>query len=303
MKIVICEKCFNIPKITILNNNKVKIECENCKESRIEDNDYFNKFINNDGHTHLFDLDYCNYDNHEEKAVSLLYCFQCKKYICESCMNNIHNKSSIQKKHSTINQKVINEYYCKEHGQNEYEYILDHYCIKCRKYLCSKCKCQHKDSDIFNFENQEKVVNDIKIKIKICKEIISSEENYLKNYINKIQNKIDTLKNLFNDYKTRNLNAISIYNLLVNNYEQTYNKIRNYNIYNNIYLNDNFNLNRSTIYSNECLSSTYNRLSAFYMNTNHIQTKEYTDYFITGKYCDKRIKKCELINNNIIAYI
>ena len=140
MKIVICEKCFNIPKITILNNNKVKIECENCKESRIEDNDYFNKFINNDGHTHLFDLDYCNYDNHEEKAVSLLYCFQCKKYICESCLNNIHNKSSIQQKHSTTNQKIINEYFCKEHGQNEYEYILDHYCIKCKKYLCSKFK-------------------------------------------------------------------------------------------------------------------------------------------------------------------
>ena len=28
MKVVICEKCYNIPKISILNNSKARIECE-----------------------------------------------------------------------------------------------------------------------------------------------------------------------------------------------------------------------------------------------------------------------------------
>ena len=59
MKVVICEKCYNIPKITILNNSKARIECEKCKETRIENKDYFNKFINdkdNDNYK-LFALD------------------------------------------------------------------------------------------------------------------------------------------------------------------------------------------------------------------------------------------------------
>ena len=300
MKIIICEKCHKIPKITILNNSKIQINCEKCKEFRTESTDYFKKFINDNINDNLFDLDICNYDNHNEEKRSILYCFQCNKYICESCLNNIHNKFG-QLNHSTIKQKIINEYYCKEPGHEEY--ILDHYCLKCNNYLCPKCKCQHSDSDIFSFDNQENRINDIKNKIKKCEEIINIEENYLKKYIKRIQDKIDRLNNLFNDYKNRNLNSISIYKLLINNYEQTYNKIRNYNIYYNININDNFNLKESTIYSNECLFSDYNRLSTFYMNTNHIKTKEYTDYYITEKCCDKKIKKCIIINNNIIAYI
>ena len=299
MKVVICENCFNIPKITILNNSKVRIECEKCNESRIENTDYFDKFIK-DNHDKLFDLDKCNYDNHVEEKNSTLYCFQCNKYICKDCLDNIHNKSRLQN-HSTIKQKLLNEYYCKKLGHEEY--ILDHYCTKCKDYLCPKCKCEHKESDIFNFEKQDKKIREIKDKIKKCEEIINIEENYLKNYIKIIQNKIDILNNLFKDYKNRNLNSISIYKLLIDNYEQTFNIIRNYNVYYNININDNFDLDESTIYSKECLISSYNRLSAFYMNTNHIKTKEYSCYYITEKYCDKNIKKCIIINNNIIAYI
>ena len=39
------------------------------------------------------------------------------------------------------------------------------------------------------------------------------------------------------------------------------------------------------------------------MNTNHIKTNEYTNYYITEKNCYEKIKKCILVNNNVIAYI
>ena len=300
MKVIICENCYNIPKITILNNSKVRLECEKCNQTKIKNRDYFDKFINDNINTNLFDLDNCNYVNHEEEKRATIYCFQCEKYICNDCLENIHNISHRQR-HSTIKQKVLNNYYCKELGHEEY--ILERYCTKCKKYLCSKCKCNHKNRDIFNFENQENKINEIKEKIKKCEEVIRIEENYLNKYIKTIQDKIEKLKNLFKDYKNRNLNAISIYKLLIDNYEQNFNKIRNYNIYNNININDNFNLNESTVYSNECLNSIYNRLSAFYMNTNHIKSEKYTDYYITEKWCDKHLKKCIIINQNIIAYI
>ena len=73
MKVVICEKCYNIPKITILNNSKARIECEKCKETRIENKDYFNKFINDNVNNKLFALDKCNYDNHNEEKESIVY--------------------------------------------------------------------------------------------------------------------------------------------------------------------------------------------------------------------------------------
>ena len=300
MKVVICEKCYNIPKIVILNKGKIKIDCINCNESRIEEYSYFDKFINNKN-AQLFELNPCNYENHEISQESSIYCFQCDKYICESCLNNIHNKNLQTKKHSTTKQKIKSVYYCKQPGHEEY--ILDHYCTKCNIYLCSKCSCSHLGSDIFTFEKKDNEINEIRNKLKKGEEIIKIEEIYLKKYIKRIQDKIDILEREFIDFKKRNLNSISIYNLLIDNYEQTVNKVKNFNIYNNININDNFNLNESTVYYDECLMSTYNRLSAYYTNTNFIKTKEYTNYYITEKYCNKKIKKCIMINNNIIAYI
>lgn len=121
--------------------------------------------------------------------------------------------------------------------------------------------------------------------------------------MNTIKEKIDKLKDLFDDYKNRNLNAISIYKLLINNYEQSFRKIRNFNLYNNININNHFYTEESKVYSYECLISTYNRLYTFYLNTNHIITEEYTNYYIAEKFCDNSIKKCIIINNDLIAYM
>ena len=117
-----------------------------------------------------------------------------------------------------------------------------------------------------------------------------------------IQNKIKSIKNLFEDYKTRNLNIIKIYKLLINNYEQIY-QLRNYNLINNIKINNNFDLDSSIISDNECINAKYNRLCTFYRNKNHIRTTEYANYFMTEKYCENGFKKCIIINEKIIAFI
>ena len=299
-RIVVCEKCYNIPKIIFLNKNKVSLECQNCKESQIKDISYFNKFIDkNIENEKLFDLPQCNYrENHE--AESILYCFQCSKYLCKECLN-IHNMNAIGIKHTTIKQKISNQYYCPKEGHEEY--ILDRYCTKCNIYLCSKCKCSHKGSDINNLDNSpDKIIKEIKENIKKCEDIIKEEENHCKEFISDMKKKIEEIDKAFNDYKNRNLNIISIYKLLIDNYEQM-NKIRIYNSKNNLYLNNNFDLRSLQIYKGECLSNTFNKLISFYNNKNHIRTREYADHFITEKYCDKIIKKCIFINPKLVAFM
>ena len=142
----------------------------------------------------------------------------------------------------------------------------------------------------------------IKEKIKKCEEIIKSEEEYLNNFLDEIQNKMKSIKNLLEEYKKRNLNIIKIYKLLINNYEQV-GKLRDYNLINNIKMNDNFDLDCSIKYDDECINSKYNRLCGFYRNKNHIRTTQYVNHFMTKKYCDAKFKKCIILNQKIVAFI
>ena len=106
------------------------------------------------------------------------------------------------------------------------------------------------------------------------------------------------------------MKIISIYKLLINNYEN-FKQIRNYNINNNIVINDSFDLSTSDYFikeehkdDNECFSGKYNKLYSFYSNKLHIKTKEYIDHFITQKFCPKKaVKKCININEKLIAFI
>ena len=45
MKVIVCEKCFNIPKITIKNKNEIQLECQNCELITSSPIDYFNRYI------------------------------------------------------------------------------------------------------------------------------------------------------------------------------------------------------------------------------------------------------------------
>ena len=297
MKVIICENCFNIPKITINNKNEIQLECQTCKSITHSPIDYFNRYINIKENDDLFALPNCNFTDHLEKAI--LYCFKCGKYLCNDCLKN-HNAIFKEKGHITIKQKINHKYFCDKQGHEEN--ILNRFCLKCNKYLCCDCKCEHKDNDIYNFNNIDNDINAIKNNITKCQEIIKKEEISCKNFIKKLENKINILTNLFNDYKKRNSDLISFYKLLIDNYEQIKN-LKNYNLRNNIFINNNFDWRNSVIYKDECLISNFNRLCEFYRNTIHIKTQEFIDYYITPKDCKEEIKKAIFLNSNISVFM
>ena len=304
-KIITCEKCFNIPKIIFITRSKVQIQCPKCQFSKTEDIQYFDKFFSSNLHN-LEELPKCSYNkNHESKALK--YCFKCTKYLCEKCLEN-HNISFQNKFHILLDQKLENQYYCNKEGHSEY--IHDRYCTKCQSYLCPHCQCEHNKEDIYYFDenNNKNKINEIIETINAIKEIIKNEEEKLNKVLEELNNKINILKNMFAEYQKRNLNLISIYELLIDNYKQI-NSMRNYNINNNIIINADFDLSNSDSFiSNgnnpqECLSSKINKFCAFYMNKNHIKTKNYSEHFITKKFCSKdKIKNCIFVDDNIIFF-
>ncbi len=73
-KIVVCEKCNNIPRIIIMSENKAQIECEKCNSSEIKDFSYFDRFRNENDKNNQFlnDMPNCNFNkNHETKSILL----------------------------------------------------------------------------------------------------------------------------------------------------------------------------------------------------------------------------------------
>ena len=319
-RIIICETCFSIPQIVILSEKNIQIYCNNCKETIIKDYSYFDKFLNKKIDEKLFGLEKCNYNkDHQTKAS--IYCFKCSKNLCNECIK-IHDSYLEGTKHITISQKIKHQYFCQNEGHEEFP--LDRYCIECKRYFCTHCNHNHNSSNSINLEskslgsqlqdekniyifedNNKKnkyIIKEIKEKIEKCEKIIKSEEEYLKKFLDDIQNKIKSIKNLFEDYKKRNLNIIKIYRLLIDNYEQI-DTIRNYNLINNIKINDNFELDSPIIDNSECINSKYNRLCAFYRNKNHIRTTQYANHFMTKKYCDTKFKKCIILNQKIVAFI
>ena len=303
-KIIICEKCYNIPEITFLLNNKIRLDCSKCKTSIIKDISYFDKFIYSKDDTNLFDLPNCSYyEGHKCKAIK--YCFDCEKYLCEECIKN-HNMS-IQE-HNLMEQKIESDIYCEKKGH--FAKRFDKYCIICKEYLCPNCKCEHENQYYYlNDPNKEKKINKIYERIWNCEDIIEQEEKNVNIFLEKINNKSETLKKMFEDYKERNLKQIALYKLLVNNYEKIKN-INNFNIENNIIKNDNFDFNLSSARlslkyedeDEECLSSRYNELCNFYLNKNIIITEQQPEFFITKKFCNKKIKKIILMNDNRFLY-
>ena len=305
--IVTCEECFNIPKITILKKNEVQIECSKCNTKDIKDISYFDKFLNGLNDQKFIDLPKCTFDEkHESKADK--YCFQCTKYLCKVCIIN-HNISYKGKSHFLIGQKMENQYYCKK--DNHKEYIYNGYCTECKKYLCPQCKCEHKTENIYYFDDSRNkdVINEIIKKVNECEKIIEDEEKKYNNFFEELNNKIKTIKSMFNEYKERNMKIITLYKLLIKNYEQIKN-IRNYNINNNIIINNDFDLSNSDDFiiknkhdTDECFSSKFNKLCNFYANKNHIKTKQYINYSIIKKFCNKIFKKAIFVGEKKIILI
>ena len=307
--IVTCEQCYSIPKLTLINQNKVEIYCQTCNNKMIKDISYFKKFIKNYKEEKI-DLPNCTYNKNHKLKSSKYYCLRCTKYLCEDCLKN-HTISFEEKNHLMIKQKINNQYYCQK--EDHQEYILERYCKECEEYLCFKCKCSHENNSIYSFDDQinKTKIDEVIENLNKFEEIINSEEINLNKYLVELENKIQSLKEIFNKYKERNKNYCLFFKLLIYNYK-TINGIKNYNLENNIITNGNFDMTNSDNFikennnfsSNECFHSKYNKLYAFYMNKNHVKTLNYCYHFITQKFCkNDKIKKIIFIDDQKIIYI
>ena len=296
-KIITCENCFNIPRITFLFGNKIKLECSQCKTSIIKDISFFDKYILSNN---LSDLPKCSFNNNH-KSPSVKYCYECEKYLCNECVKE-HNLN-FQQKHIFLDQKIKSNIFCQKEGHNENKF--NKYCRVCELYICPKCKCDHESQYYYlNDPNVDKKIKKINEKILNSEIMMEIEEKELNIFLEKVNNKIESLKMIFESYKERNLKAISLYKLLIDNFNKI-KSLNNYNLENNIILNDSFdfNLSSSEIFiklENEdevCLSSLYNKLYNFYLNKNYIITKQNPEYVITEKFCHRKVQKVIFIND------
>ena len=302
-KIITCEKCYSIPRITFLLGNKIKIECFQCKTSIIKDISFFDNYILS---KNVSDIPQCSYDKNH-KSSSVKYCYDCEKFLCNECIKEHNN--TFEQAHIFLDQKIQSNIYCKKEGHNGYKF--NKYCTICEQYICPKCKCEHESQYYYlNDPNVDKKVKKISEKILKSEEIIETEEKELNIFLEKINNRSETLKKMFENYKERNLKVISVYKLLIDNF----NKIKylnNFNLENNIILNDNFDFNLSSseislkfkYEDNVCLSSLYNKLCNFYLNKNYIITKYHPEYIITKKFCNRKIQKVICINDEKFIFI
>ena len=168
-RIIICEKCFNIPQIIILNAKNIQLFCNNCNETIIKDYHYFDKFLNKNKEEKLFDLEKCNFNkDHQTKAI--IYCFKCSKNLCNECIK-IHDSYMQGTDHITLPQKIKHQYFCQDNEHKEFP--LDRYCTECNNYLCSHCKHNHDKKNLYIFEDNNKnnkdIIKEIKKKLKIVK--------------------------------------------------------------------------------------------------------------------------------------
>ena len=304
--ILTCEKCFNIPKLTHINKNKIKIECRKCKTTKITNFSFFQKFLKIKKET----LPNCTFLKQHSNDESINYCLKCCEYLCEECTKN-HEISYKGKNHIMIQQKLYNKYYCNKNGHKEY--ILNHYCQKCNSYFCDKCKCYHSDEYIYDFEEEKnkEIIGNIITEMEKLKEEIKKEEIIFNDYLKELKKKEEDIERAFKDYKERNNNILFFYNVLINNYKRI-NFINNFNLNNNIIINNNFDFTSSQYflkekngyYKTECFNSKYNRLYSFYMFKTYIQPLNNSSNIITNKLCgNNKIKKVIFLNEEKIIFI
>ena len=236
--IYICKKCFAIPLIQFNYNNREIIINTKCNCGNMENNifDFENKFI-----LHEITKQYLS-----NILNSFFYCFNCKYYLCESCINK-HEKAN-KNKHIVINLKLT-DFNSKEHMLYEKEKNNILYCLNCNKKICKNCKdyhlnekhniikgnnnCIHNNS--YNLNNFYNDFQKLKNNLATQKEKISLQ-------ITKIKNMINDIEKEFSKINSKNKSFINIIENIYKSYI-FYKDYYNYNIFTNFQ-------NLSSIYSN-----------------------------------------------------
>ena len=198
----ICKNCGDIPEIILKDNKNIIITCQNCnitKDEKLENiSNYSSEWITNEI------INFCDYDsNHKEKTISLKFCKECNKFLCENCLK-IHKKNISA--HKLVKTKYLKIGFCNIH----YKRFI-YYCKVCNLELCRKCKNIHKGH--YLIELAEKGVDGILKLFEFERFLEKAEKVKKEKYL--IINQIKTiLDNTFtNDKKSTLVNNI-IYDIV-----------------------------------------------------------------------------------------
>ena len=208
-KEIICPEC----KENILINIKdYRINLSKCKNNHIRNNILLEEYDN----TQKIDLskvkcDNCKNNNKDKASIKEFYiCNSCDIQLCKKC-RELHDNS-----HNIIYYNDKN-YVCKKHNKDFIKYCRD-----CKENLCKLCGNEHKNHNIFNFQD---------VKLKLNKDELIKENEEFKIIIDKLKINIEEIKNILD----RVLNNIQIINNInediINHYNE---KKTNYYILNNI---------------------------------------------------------------------
>jgi hypothetical protein len=300
--IVTCEDCFSIPKIILLNRNKIEIECSKCNSMKYKDANYLIAFLKKINENK--ELPKCNYnEKHESKSVK--YCCQCTKYLCEECIK-IHDISFVEKSHILIAQKMQSQYYCNQKGHKEFIYRC--YCTECKKYLCSECKCEHSEDKLYLFDDKENKgkINEIIKKVSECEKIIENEEKKLNDFTYPQQHLTNIKKNAIKISSIKDENSCEkIKNISFNERSEYASKLEMVpqNIELKIINCDKTSFSKSN--SNKFLFN-YPKENSFFNRAKGRGIKEINfnlfEYYCFGKCFNNKSKKIELFHKGCLLY-
>ena len=259
-KLIRCEKCFCIRRITIepkYPQTEILLECR-CEPKKINIQYYISELHKNE----LYKLKCGECGKEDPKSV---YCNNCSYILCSNCFKNHQSKFS-SNPHITISASKF-EFYCLEHQNEPYT----GFCQTCEENICKNCAKNQKHSG-HKMIPFKKIISEKLQKNKLQREIgfIKDKLEYNEKVtilILKKEKTETTKKNIRIASETNsniNKNIFEIIQFLI--YILEHSKNQNYSIIRNLLKNTNFNLQKLRFQKNTTVDQDSAALLNYFEN-------------------------------------
>ena len=197
-----CPKCFLIPSLSLIienNEHKIEYECESLHKGILS----FDKFEKECSKYSLENIECsrCKNSRYEYLNLNYFYCFQCKNYLCNKCINAHDEK--LKEKHFHISIEKFDGF-CTQHYNSFSQYYSDHKRNLCAFYENEEHNnCKLLKIDAFSENEKKELMNDINKAIKTKNEIeeFQRQINELFEEVKKNMDEIIFFKNLIYSYE------------------------------------------------------------------------------------------------------
>ena len=217
-----CPICFRICNINLFYSDKnvnIKYKCENGHERILN----LESFIKETREFNIYSAVCSTNPSHNSKG-EFIYCFDCKKFYCSDCINNSNHKD-----HKYVNISNFDST-CSLHVGKYVEF-----CEICQKNICKKCRSEHSKHNIspilpINNNTIEKLTSDLKSSKKFLDDV-KEKFNEVKK---EIEEKLNYIQSCFNKFHQINMYEITLFETLIQTYQQNYKNNLNYTMIKNI---------------------------------------------------------------------